>query len=138
MEGIGESLTKLPMPPQCILVVAKPDINVSTKFVYENLHADTLSYHPDIDGMVEAIKAGSLSGITDRLGNVLETVTVREYPVIDTIKSLMKSEGAENALMSGSGPTVFGIFTMEEDARKAAEQIRAQKLAQKVFVTEFV
>ena len=137
-EGIGATLTKLPMPPQCILVVAKPDINVSTKFVYENLHADTLSYHPDIDGMVEAIKAGSLSGITDRLGNVLETVTVREYPVIDTIKSLMKSEGAENALMSGSGPTVFGIFTMEEDARKAAEQIRAQKLAQKVFVTEFV
>lgn len=136
-EGIGADLTKLPMPPQCILVVAKPDINVSTKFVYENLHADTLSYHPDIDGMVEAIKAGSLSGITDRLGNVLETVTVREYPVIDTIKNLMKSEGAENALMSGSGPTVFGIFTMEEEARKAAEQIRAQKLAQQVFVTEF-
>lgn len=137
-EGIGADLTKLPMPPQCILVVAKPDINVSTKFVYENLHADTLSYHPDIDGMVEAIKAGSLSGITDRLGNVLETVTVREYPVIDTIKNLMKNEGAENALMSGSGPTVFGIFTMEEEARRAAEQIKVQKLAKQVFVTEFV
>lgn len=136
-EGIGATLTKLPMPPQCILVVAKPDINVSTKFVYENLHADTLSYHPDIDGMVEAIKAKSLSGVTDRLGNVLETVTVREYPVIDTIKTLMKSGGAENALMSGSGPTVFGIFTIEEEARRAAEQIRAQKLAQQVFVTGF-
>ncbi|MDE7283825.1 MAG: 4-(cytidine 5'-diphospho)-2-C-methyl-D-erythritol kinase [Lachnospiraceae bacterium] len=137
-QGIGETLTKLPMPPQCILVVAKPDINVSTKFVYENLHADTLSYHPDIDGMVEAIKTGSLSGITDRLGNVLETVTVREYPVIDTIKNLMKNDGAENALMSGSGPTVFGIFTMEEEARRAAEQIKAHKLAEQVFVTEFV
>lgn len=137
-QGIGEALTKLPMPPQCILVVAKPDINVSTKFVYENLHADTLSYHPDIDGMVEAIKAGSLSGITDRLGNVLETVTIREYPVIDTIKNLMKNEGAENALMSGSGPTVFGIFTMEEKAQRAAEQIKAHKLAKQVFVTEFV
>lgn len=137
-QGIGEALTKLPMPPQCILVVAKPDINVSTKFVYENLHADTLSYHPDIDGMVEAIKAGSLSGITDRLGNVLETVTIREYPVIDTIKNLMKNEGAENALMSGSGPTVFGIFTMEEKAQRTAEQIKAHKLAKQVFVTEFV
>lgn len=137
-QGIGESLTKLPMPPKCILVVAKPDINVSTKFVYENLHADTLSYHPDIDGMVRAIKAGSLSGITDRLGNVLETVTIREYPVIDVIKNLMKNEGAENALMSGSGPTVFGIFTMEEEAQRAAEQIKAHKLAHQVFVTEFV
>lgn len=137
-EGIGETLTKLPMPPQCTLVVAKPEINVSTKFVYENLHADTLSYHPDIDGMVEAIKAGSLSGISGRLGNVLETVTVREYPVIDTIKSLMKSAGAENALMSGSGPTVFGIFTTVEKAQKAAEQLREQSLAKQVFVTEFV
>lgn len=137
-EGIGEILTKLPTPPQCVLVVAKPDINVSTKFVYENLHADTLSYHPDIDGMVEAIKAGSLTGITDRLGNVLETVTVREYPVIDTIKQLMKNTGAENALMSGSGPTVFGIFTREEAARNAAAQIKEQRLAEQVFVTGFI
>lgn len=137
-EGIGEILTKLPAPPQCVLVVAKPDISVSTKFVYENLHADTLSYHPDIDGMVEAIKAGSLTGITDRLGNVLETVTVREYPVIDTIKQMMKNTGAENALMSGSGPTVFGIFTREEAARKAASQIKEQRLAEQVFVTGFI
>ena len=117
-EGIGEILTKLPSPPQCILVVAKPDINVSTKFVYENLHANTLTYHPDIDGMIEAMKAGSLQGVTDRLGNVLETVTVREYPIIEEIKNLMKQEGAHNALMSGSGPTVFGIFTEEEKAKK--------------------
>ncbi|MCM1261746.1 MAG: 4-(cytidine 5'-diphospho)-2-C-methyl-D-erythritol kinase [Butyrivibrio sp.] len=137
-EGIGEILTKLPPPPKCILVVAKPDINVSTKFVYENLHADTLSCHPDIDGMVKAIKEGSLSGITGRMGNVLETVTVKEYPVIDTIKDVMKCAGAENALMSGSGPTVFGIFTTDEQAQKAAAQIRNQKLAGQVFITGFV
>ncbi|MCM1048793.1 MAG: 4-(cytidine 5'-diphospho)-2-C-methyl-D-erythritol kinase [Clostridiales bacterium] len=137
-EGIGEILTKLPPPPKCVLVVAKPDINVSTKFVYENLHADTLSYHPDIDGMVEAIKEGSLAGITDRMGNVLETVTVKEYPVIDTIKNVMKAARAENALMSGSGPTVFGIFTTDEQAQKAAAQIRNQKLAGQVFITGFV
>lgn len=137
-EGIGEILTELPPPPKCMLVVAKPDINVSTKFVYENLHADALSYHPDIDGMVAAIKEGSLRGITDRMGNVLETVTVREYPIIDTIKNVMKDAGAENALMSGSGPTVFGIFTAQEQAQKAAAQIRNQKLAGQVFITGFV
>lgn len=136
-EGIGEILTRLPSPPPCVLLIAKPDINVSTKFVYENLHADTLKYHPDIDGMIEAIKSGSLAGITDRLGNVLETVTVREYPVIDEIKELMKREGAENALMSGSGPTVFGIFIDKEGANKAAEQIREKKLAEQIFVTGY-
>lgn len=136
-EGIGEILTKLPPPPQCNLVIAKPDINVSTKFVYENLHAESLTYHPDIDGMTEAVRAGSLKGITDRLGNVLETVTVREYPVIDKIKTLMKNAGAENALMSGSGPTVFGIFTEKKDAESAAEQIKAEYLAKEVFVTGF-
>lgn len=137
-EGIGEKLTKLPAPPPCVLVVAKPDINVSTKFVYENLHADTLTYHPDIDGMREAVRTGELKGITDRLGNVLETVTVREYPVIEQIKELMKGAGAENALMSGSGPTVFGIFTKEESAEKAAARIRERGLAGQVFVTGFV
>ena len=136
-EGIGEILTKLPPPPQCNLVIVKPDINVSTKFVYENLHAESLIFHPDIDGMTEAVRAGSLKGITDRLGNVLETVTIREYPVIDRIKTLMKSAGAENALMSGSGPTVFGIFTEKKDAESAAEQIKSENMAKEVFVTGF-
>lgn len=136
-EGIGEVLTKLPAPPPCVLVVAKPDIDVSTKFVYENLHADTLAYHPDIDGMEEAIRNGSLSGIAKRIGNVLETVTVRKYPVIDEIKEQMKKAGALNALMSGSGPTVFGLFTEKEPAAAAAEQIRRRGLAEQVFVTGF-
>lgn len=137
-EGIGEILTRLPAPVQCTLVVAKPDINVSTKFVYENLNLETLDYHPDIDGMIEAVKSGSLRGITDRLGNVLETVTVKEYPVISEIKDLMKNEGAENALMSGSGPTVFGIFADEEAANNAARQIEKRRLAKQVFVSKFI
>ena len=136
-EGIGERLTPLPAPPSCILVVAKPDIDVSTKFVYQNLQVDGLKVHPDIDGMIKAIKAGDMSGITERMENVLETVTIREYPVIDKIKEQMKTEGAENALMSGSGPTVFGIFAERETAQKAADQIRRQELAQQVFVTRF-
>lgn len=136
-EGIGEVLTPLPAPPEAYLAVAKPDINVSTKFVYENLHADTLAYHPDIDGMVEALKEGSLKGITDRMSNVLETVTIREYPVIAQIKENMLEAGAENALMSGSGPTVFGIFREKEKACGAYEAIEREGLAKQIFVTEF-
>lgn len=137
-EGIGEVLTPLPAPPDCHLAVAKPDISVSTKFVYENLHPENLERHPDIDGMVEAIRAGSLPGITKRLGNVLETVTAREYPVIEDIKKVMRKSGAENALMSGSGPTVFGIFREREDAERAACAIKEAGLAMRVFATGFV
>ena len=136
-EGIGERLTALPPPPDCHLVVAKPDIDVSTKFVYENLHAERLKDHPDIDGMTQAIRSRSLAGITVRMGNVLETVTVRAYPVIDQIKKKMLESGAENALMSGSGPTVFGLFTDKERAAGAAKEIRGAGLAGQVFVTEF-
>ena len=90
-EGIGEVLTSLSPVPQCQVLVAKPGINVSTKFVYENLHANDLrpEQHPDIDGMIRAIKAQDLQGIADKLGNVLETVTVKEYPVIQKIKDKM-------------------------------------------------
>lgn len=136
-EGIGEILSPLPAPPACCLVVAKPDINVSTKFVYENLHADSLTCHPDIDGMIEALKAGDLQGVTDRMENVLETVTVKEYPVIEDIKALMRQEGAMNALMSGSGPTVFGIYTDQDKANQAAQEIERRELAKQVFVTAF-
>ena len=136
-EGIGEILTPLPAPPACQLVVAKPDIDVSTGFVYGNLHADSLDYHPDIDGMIEALKNGSMKGIADRLGNVLETVTVKEYPVIDRIKETLRAEGAENALMSGSGPTVFGIFGQKETAEAAAAEVRRRQLAGQIFVTAF-
>lgn len=136
-EGIGEILTRLPSPPSCHLVVAKPDIDVSTKFVYENLHADSLKEHPDIDGMAAAIKQGALSEITRRMGNVLETVTIKEYPIIQRMKSLLLEEGAASALMSGSGPTVFGIFTDEEKAQRAARKIRQNGLAEQIFVTGF-
>lgn len=136
-EGIGEILSQLPAPPKAFLLIAKPDIDVSTKFVYENLHADTLTYHPDVDGMVQALKQGDLEGITDRMGNVLETVTEKAYPVIGEIKTLMKAQGAENALMSGSGPTVFGIYKEKKCAEKAYEVLVEKKLAKQVFVTEF-
>lgn len=134
-EGIGEILTPLPAPPAAYLVIAKPDINVSTAFVYGNLHADRLTRHPDIDGMIDALQKGDLHGITDKLGNVLETVTVKEYPVIEEIKELLRKQGAENALMSGSGPTVFGLFDDDELAEQAYSELREGSLARQVYLT---
>lgn len=136
-EGIGEILTPLPAPPAAHLVIAKPDVNVSTAFVYGNLHADRLAWHPDIDGMIAALQKGDLDGITGRLGNVLETVTVKAHPVIEQIRELLRKQGAENALMSGSGPTVFGIFKEKETAARAAEAVERGRLAKQIFVTTF-
>lgn len=141
-EGIGEILTPLPVPPQCQVLIAKPGISVSTKFVYENLHANELrpEQHPDIDGMMEAIKQKDLYGIADRFGNVLENVTIPAYPVIQEIKDLMLEQGAIGALMSGSGPTVFGLFTNPKVAAKAHEEMRfgaGAELAKQVYLTNF-
>lgn len=141
-EGIGEILTPLPVPPQCQVLIAKPGISVSTKFVYENLHANELrpEQHPDIDGMMEAIKQKDLYGIADRFGNVLENVTIPAYPVIQEIKDLMLEQGAVGALMSGSGPTVFGLFTNPKAAAKAHDEMRfgaGAELAKQVYLTNF-
>ena len=129
-EGIGEKLTELPAPPKASILVAKPPIMVSTKEVYQSLKADELSSHPDIDGMIEALKQG-------RMDNVLETVTVEQFPVIAQIKDFMKEHGAMNALMSGSGPTVFGIYKEEQEALAAEKALREMGLAKQIKVTQF-
>lgn len=136
-EGIGEILTKLPDAPDCYIVIAKPPIGVSTKYVYENLHIETVQEHPDMDGMVEAIQKGSLKDVTDKMGNVLETVTVKRYPEIAKMKQCLLDNGAENALMSGSGPTVFGIFTERKTADKALKELEKTGLVKQGFVTIF-
>ena len=136
-EGIGEKLTPLELAPECYVLVAKPDINVSTRYVYEHLDLAGIEKHPDIDGMVEAISVGSLQGILDRMGNVLETVTIPAYPVIDDLKQRMKELGAVNSLMSGSGPTVFGIFLEKRAAEVALDRLAQEQLAKQIFVTTF-
>lgn len=137
-EGIGEVLTPLPNPPYCEMVIAKPDINVSTKYVYENLNLPELKKHPDIDGIKAAIEAGNLEGVIERLENVLESVTVKKYGIIQDIKDEMISLGASNAIMSGSGPTVFGFFDTREEAEAAKEKILDKELAKEVFVAHFM
>lgn len=136
-EGIGEVLTPLKNPPHCKLVIAKPDINVSTKYVYENLNLAGLLRHPDIDGMKEAIENEDLEGISSRLENVLESVTVKKYGIIEQIKEEMLKQGAMNAVMSGSGPTVFGLFESEEKAQLTKEAILQKGYAKEVFVSTF-
>lgn len=136
-EGIGEKLTSLNTAPDCYVLVAKPPINVSTKYVYEHLDAEGIEEHPDIDGMVEAIWEESLQGILDRMGNVLESVTEKKYPIIAELKNKMKELGALNSLMSGSGPTVFGIFIDERIAREAFETLKKENPECQVFLTGF-
>ncbi len=134
-EGIGEVLTPVEPLKDCYVLVVKPPISVSTKMVYTNLNANELEKHPDVDGMIEALKISDLSGVASRMENVLETVTVHMHPEIETIKKAMKEKGALNAIMSGSGPTVFGIFDDEEVAKMAAEHIRSLGVSKEIFVT---
>ena len=100
-EGIGEKLTQLPPMIKCPVLIAKPQIGVSTKFVYENLKLGADTVHPDIDGLIGAIRAKNLEQIAGHMGNVLETVTIPNYPVIAEIKDHMMEHGAVHAMMSG-------------------------------------
>lgn len=134
-EGIGEELSQLPPMVKCPVLIAKPSISVSTKFVYQNLKLDDTTIHPDIDRLIDDIRAKNLYDIAAHMGNVLETVTIPNYPVIDEIKKHMLSNGAVGAMMSGSGPTVFGLFDDEDTAKKAYKAMRSSHLARQVYLT---
>lgn len=134
-EGIGEELTALPPMVKCPVLIAKPQISVSTKFVYENLKLNEKTVHPDIDRLVADIRAKDLTAIAADMGNVLETVTIPNYPVIARIKEHMLEHGALNSMMSGSGPTVFGLFENEDVAAAAYEAMRESGLAKQVYLT---
>ena len=137
-EGIGEILTPLPDVPKGYVLVAKPGINVSTKFVYTNLKLNEVMKHPDIDAQIEAIKEQDFRKMAGLMGNVLESVTIPAHPIIQEIKDFMMEEGAVNAMMSGSGPTVFGLYDNQNLAKKACEKLRESKLAKMVFLTTFI
>ena len=126
-EGIGEVLTPLPALPPCGFLIVKPEFGASTKEVYgayDRLMPEEIR-HPDIDGMTEALKQGDLSGVAARLGNVLEPVTVAMHPQIRTIEDLIRRSGVKDTIMTGSGPTVFGILPETiKDAEHAAEKSR--------------
>ena len=119
-EGIGEKLTILPSPEIKNILLVKPPIDVSTKWVYENLDLKNAN-HPDIDKAVEFIKSQNTDDLPKVMGNILESVTETKYPVITEIKREMVSLGATVSMMSGSGPTVFGFFENEDSGKKALD-----------------
>lgn len=118
-EGIGEVLTPISPVPDCHVLLVKPNIDISTKWVYQTLRWNTLTSHPDTKKMLSALEAQSLSEVSSTMENVLETVTIPAYPVIASIKEKLLSLGAINAMMSGSGPTVFGLFPEQAAGEKA-------------------
>ena len=134
-EGIGEKLSSLPPMVKCPVLIAKPAVSVSTKFVYQNLKLNEQTPHPDIDALITDIRNSDLDNICADMGNVLETVTIPNYPVIAQIKEQMLKSGAKASMMSGSGPTVFGLFGDEETARRARAEMKASGLAKQVYLT---
>ena len=135
-EGIGEKLTRIAQVPDCFVLIGKPGINVSTKAAYESLQLDQIQTHPDIDGMIRDIESGDLRAMTEKMENVFEPGIIGRYPVIGEIKALMEEHGALKAMMSGSGPTVFGIFDDRKKMEEAAAVLRESRLAKTVFATE--
>lgn len=134
-EGIGDKLSPLPAMVKCPVLIAKPQISVSTKFVYQNLKLDDKTVHPDIDRLIEDIRNKDLKAVSDHMGNVLESVTLPNYPVISQIKEQMMDSGAVGSMMSGSGPTVFGLFDDSRTAQLAFGKIKRSGLAKQVYLT---
>lgn len=135
-EGIGEKLKRLPVFPDCYVVLAKPAVRVSTPWVYQNLNLKKVHRRPETREIITAIKEDDLYGISHRLCNVLEEVTARKYPVIEEIKQVMIREGALGAVMSGSGPTVFGLYSDRSKAKKAMHELKLRDLAPDIFLTK--
>lgn len=134
-EGIGEKLTQLPPFPNTIVLIAKPPINVSTSVVFGNFDLSKVDKHPDNNRIIELIKDKDLKGICENMCNVLESVTVKNYPVIADIKKSMIEYGAMGSLMSGSGPTVFGFFEDYNTALSALKNIRSKYRIKEIYIT---
>lgn len=135
--GRGEFLTPLPPLPKCYVILAKPAVEVPTAWVYQQFKADRVQVRPDIAAMSKFLEKGSLAGVAGSLANVLESVTIPVHPEIAKIKESMLKYGAMAALMSGSGPTVFGLADCQKLAEAIASRLKAEGIPE-VFVAETV
>lgn len=132
-EGIGEKLTRLPSIENLPVVLVKPNINISTAEIYRKIDTSEHLIHPDTDAMICAIKRGDTKMVAENLSNIMETVTASDCPQILAIKEKLISLGALGAVMSGSGPTVFGIFPDNQSAKVACDAF--SKDYKEVFLT---
>ncbi|MEE0955621.1 MAG: 4-(cytidine 5'-diphospho)-2-C-methyl-D-erythritol kinase [Eubacterium sp.] len=135
-EGIGEKLTGLPQMPDCTILIAKPPVEVSTPHVYKELDKRKEIRHPDLDAMIRALEEADLYKVASLMGNVLADVTESELPEIIQIRRLMMEGGAIGAMMSGSGPSVFGIFSERDKAEKTAENPELLKICRDIIATK--
>lgn len=135
--GIGEVLTPLPAPADCHVIIAKPPVSVSTAYVYGHIKPLKITKRPDIEAMAQSIKDGDLKKMASLIYNVMEDVTVGEYPIISEIKQVMLDNGALNSIMSGSGPTVFGLFDDKEKAQQCVKTLEEKGLTQQPYLTKF-
>ncbi len=126
-EGIGEVLTDIGPMPKVDIVLVKPKISVSTAWVYKNLDLGKVTKRPDTDFLLSAIKENKIDLIAQNMRNVLESVTERKYAIIEEIKNKLVRFGAVGSMMSGSGPTVFGIFRDKDSALKAVEHLKSDR-----------
>ena len=124
-EGIGEKLTPVTPLTNAYIILAKPPVHVSTAYVYKNLVLDENTGHPDTKKVLEAMETGDLELLAKSAGNVLETVTAKNYPEIEAYKSRMLRHGAAYSLMSGSGSSVFGVFKDEVSANAALAEFKS-------------
>ncbi len=122
-EGIGERLSPLPRLPFCHILLVKPAFSISTKAVYEKIDSRTDYRRPDTEQVIRGLKCRSIPAVAQGMGNVLEEVSLSDYPVLRELKDKLSEYGAAAAQMSGSGPTVFGIFTDRRKAENAKRQL---------------
>ncbi|SEU06699.1 4-diphosphocytidyl-2-C-methyl-D-erythritol kinase [Salinibacillus kushneri] len=121
--GRGEKIKPLPSPPNCWVVLAKPSIGISTRTIYEKLTADHMN-NVNTNDMIQAIKDRHYPTVCQRLANVLEAVTMDTHPEVKWMKYQMLKSGADNVLMSGSGPTIFGLTQKESRAERIYNSLR--------------
>lgn len=120
--GRGEILTDLPPLPDCWIVLCKPPFPIPTPMLFARADSVAIRHRPDIPGMRKALENGDLEGVAGRLGNVFEEVLPPECGAVFAIRDALLAAGALGAGMSGSGPTVFGIFREEGLARAAQKK----------------
>lgn len=134
-ENIGEKLTPLATFPYCYILIAKPPINVSTASIFENLNLENIKERPDIEKIIYYLEKQDLNGISNNLCNVLENVTINKYPIIERIKEIMIKNGALGSLMSGSGSSVFGIYTSKKNVLLSIKELKYKYRINDIFIT---